>query len=235
MDQTHTDMRSALTKGADVYGSDGEKVGSIVEVNPTYVVVEKGFFFQTDYYIPIAAFSGVRDNRIFLNVTKDAALNQGWDARPVTATEEGPETASTRGGINADNPDLDVYINASDAAPIGTGGALGGATEGSVPIPLAAEHQPIRIERHEIGQEVGPAETVLEEELIEIPVYGDEVHTATRVRVAEEVEVGKEPVPLTATVTDTVRHEEVRVVGHVVDVEAHEVRDLPEGDAGRKR
>jgi len=229
-------MRTALTKGADVYGSDGEKVGSIAEVHPTYVVVAKGFLFQTDYYIPIAAFSGVRDNKLYLNVTKDAALNQGWEARPVYATEEGPAEASARGGINADDPALDVYINASDAAPIGTGGALGGAGEGGVPIPLAAEHQPTRVARHEVGQAVGPAETVLEEELIEIPVYGDEVQTQTRVRVAEEIEVGKEPVPLTATVSDTVRHEEARVVGHVVErIPGDAVRELPEGGSDTER
>ena len=44
-----------LRERADVYGSDGEKVGSIVAVYPNYLVVEKGFFFPTDYYIPVSA------------------------------------------------------------------------------------------------------------------------------------------------------------------------------------
>jgi hypothetical protein len=71
-----------ITEGTDVYGSDGDKVGSVVAVRPNYLVVEKGFFFPTDYYIPVSAVSGVEEGRVYLAVTKDAALNQGWDAMP---------------------------------------------------------------------------------------------------------------------------------------------------------
>ena len=43
---------SQINVGDDVYGSDGDKVGTVAEVQPSYIVVEKGFFFPTDYYIP---------------------------------------------------------------------------------------------------------------------------------------------------------------------------------------
>src|SRR3712207_6009969 len=71
-----------ITEGTDVYGSDGEKVGSVVAVQPNYVVVEKGFFFPTDYYIPTSAVASYDDGRVYLSVTKDEALNQGWDTEP---------------------------------------------------------------------------------------------------------------------------------------------------------
>src|SRR3712207_1083787 len=71
-----------ITEGTDVYGSDGDKVGSVVAVQPNYIVVEKGFFFPTDYYIPTSAVASYDDGRVYLNVTKDQALNQGWDTEP---------------------------------------------------------------------------------------------------------------------------------------------------------
>jgi hypothetical protein len=41
-----------ISVGDEVYGSDGDKVGTVAEVQSGYLVVEKGFFFPTDYYIP---------------------------------------------------------------------------------------------------------------------------------------------------------------------------------------
>ena len=203
MDQAN--MNAGITKGADVYGSDGEKVGSIVEVWSRYAVVEKGFLFQTDYYIPTSAFAGVRDNRLYLNVTKDEALNQGWDARP-------DEDATPAAGVRYDPAD-DVLVDATGAVPAGS--APGGIT--GDPVAAMGTDRRVRIAPHEVGQPVGPAETVLEEDVIEFPVYGEEVQAQTRLRVAEEVEVSKEAVQLTKQVAGTVRHEDVRVVGHVVE------------------
>ncbi|MDP9359507.1 MAG: DUF2171 domain-containing protein, partial [Chloroflexota bacterium] len=77
MDRTREQWTFA--EGTDVVGADGEKVGTVVAVHQNYVVVEKGFFFPTDYYIPISAIANADGNTITLNVTKDAALDQGWD------------------------------------------------------------------------------------------------------------------------------------------------------------
>src|SRR5690348_6464422 len=76
------DWQTTIADGMSVYGSDGDKVGTIVSVGPSYVVVEKGFFFPTDYYIPFSAIASQTENGVYLNVTKDAALNQGWDVVP---------------------------------------------------------------------------------------------------------------------------------------------------------
>src|SRR5215216_4552718 len=83
--------------GAEVFGADGDKVGTINAVYPGYIVVEKGFFFPTDYYIPLSAVASYDTNRVYLTVSKDAALGRGWDVRPVdleTATV-GTTTATT--------------------------------------------------------------------------------------------------------------------------------------------
>ena len=73
---------SDITTGADVFGADGEKVGTVAAVYPGYIVVEKGFFFPTDYYVPMSAVASSDNDQVYLNLAKDAALQSGWDAQP---------------------------------------------------------------------------------------------------------------------------------------------------------
>lgn len=68
-----------IPEGTDVVGSDGDKVGKVVAAESSYIVVEKGFFFPTDYYIPTNAINNFDGDKVYLTVTKDEALNQGWD------------------------------------------------------------------------------------------------------------------------------------------------------------
>src|SRR5215208_208206 len=93
-----------IITGAEVFGADGDKVGTVAAVYPGYLVVEKGFFFPTDYYIPLSAIATYDANRVYLTVSKDAALGRGWDVRPVdleTATL-GNTTATTDTLIDTD-------------------------------------------------------------------------------------------------------------------------------------
>jgi len=124
----NTSGRYQITEGTDVYGSDGEKVGSIVAVRPNYVVVEKGFFFPTDYYIPVSAVSGVQDGGVYLNVTKDAALNQGWDAIPADYEGTTVTTGTTyeTGTVYEDAGTIDTTTvgTAATGVAAGTAGAF---------------------------------------------------------------------------------------------------------------
>lgn len=79
---TWTNRFAQAVPGAEVYGADGAKVGNIAEVYPAYIVVEKGIFFPTDYFIPLTAIAREEAGRVYLNVTKDQALHSGWDVRP---------------------------------------------------------------------------------------------------------------------------------------------------------
>ena len=74
--------------GMDVIGADGEKVGEIDGVERDYFVVRKGFFFPQDHYIPMTAISSFDDSQVFLNVTKDEALEQEWTNDPGAARRE---------------------------------------------------------------------------------------------------------------------------------------------------
>lgn len=73
-----------IETGCDVIGSCGHKVGEIVDVEPTYVVVEVGFFHPSDLYVPKAAIGDLSDDDVHLNVTKSEALHHGWDVEPAS-------------------------------------------------------------------------------------------------------------------------------------------------------
>ncbi len=85
----------AVHEGDEVFGSDGDKVGKVIAVQDDYVVVEKGWFFPTDYYIPMSAIASYDEGMLYLNVSKDVALNQGWDAEPVAHTDYEPTSLAT--------------------------------------------------------------------------------------------------------------------------------------------
>ncbi len=72
--------------GADVIGTCGHKVGEVVAVRDDHVVVEKGFFMPTDFYIPKSAIQKNNEHGIYLNVTKDEALHEGWDVDPAASS-----------------------------------------------------------------------------------------------------------------------------------------------------
>jgi len=111
-----------ISGGMDVFGSDGEKVGSVAGVEGDYVVVSKGFFFPTDYYIPTSAINSADGEGVYLNVTKDEALNQGWDTAPETTT-----TTNSAMGVQGDSTYGTDQVSASQG-DLGSPGAYADTT-----------------------------------------------------------------------------------------------------------
>src|SRR5215204_1735985 len=133
-----------ISVGDDVYGSDGDKVGTVAEVQPSYIVVEKGFFFPTDYYIPMSAIASVAGGQVYLNVAKDAALNSGWDTVPdaISAATPGTETILTEG----DRRTIDEAVIADDRLM-----AARVATDEEIRIPVIEEELTATVRPQEAG------------------------------------------------------------------------------------
>ena len=221
---------SDITTGAEVYGADGDKVGTVAAVYPGYIVVEKGFFFPTDYYIPMSAVASYDNDQVYLNLAKDAALNSGWDAQPTDL-----ETAIYDTSMASDVTDVDAGFSAS------TGRV---ATDEEIRVPVMEEEltatvraqeagavriekdvvteqrtldvpvteERVRVERRVVDRPVSATDAdAFEETVIDVPLRTETVDVQKQARVAEEVVVGKEAVQRTERVTDTVRKEEVFV------------------------
>jgi hypothetical protein len=97
-----------ITPGADVFGNDGKRVGTVQEVYDDSFLVQKGIFFVHDYFIPLSVVTQVTDDRIDLGLSSDDARNEDWASRPgLTAVGRGVQadgaTDGQRGGLNTQN------------------------------------------------------------------------------------------------------------------------------------
>jgi hypothetical protein len=88
-----------IPEGTDVVGADGDKVGKVVAAQESYIVVEKGFFFPTDYYVPTNAIANYDGDKVYLSVTKDDALNQNWDQPVIDSSAH--DTATGPSGVTS--------------------------------------------------------------------------------------------------------------------------------------
>jgi len=176
-----------ISEGTDVYGSDGDKVGSVVAVQPNYVVVEKGFFFPTDYYIPTTAISSYDDGKVYLNVTKDQALNEGWDVEPTGDYDTTLTTTTTTGGgyvadMGSTSTTVSDDVLRSDAGTMKTGyDTTRVADTDTLRVPIHEEELSATKTQREIGQVRIDKDVISEERTLEVPV------TEERVRVERHV------------------------------------------------
>ena len=219
-----------ISVGDEVYGSDGDKVGTVAEVQSSYIVVEKGFFFPTDYYIPMSAVASASTDQVYLNVSKDAALQSGWDAQPVDLETAGYDTTPTVGaseigagygmGTTAVASDEEIRIPVMEEELTATvreqeAGAVRiekdvVEEERTLDVPVTEER--IRVERRIVDRPATSADaTAFQETVIDVPLRSETVELQKQARVAEEIVVSKEAVEHTEQVSDTVRREEVYV------------------------
>jgi uncharacterized protein (TIGR02271 family) len=72
-DNRNPDVLAQVTAGTSVYDSNGDKVGNVVEYDSQagYMVVEKGWLFHTDLYVPLTLISTTDDQGIYLKISKD--------------------------------------------------------------------------------------------------------------------------------------------------------------------
>jgi hypothetical protein len=101
--QMTTQRLGTITTGWDVFGSDGEKLGTIDEIGSNYFLVRKGFIFTSDVFVPQTAVARVDpdQSQVFLNLPKNQIETLGWDQPPTgdawqPGTDVPPETMNTR-------------------------------------------------------------------------------------------------------------------------------------------
>lgn len=220
-----------LKQGMEVVGSDGTKVGKIASLDNNQIVVEKGFFFPSDYAIPMSAVASVDNDKAYLSVTKDQALHKEWGAGSLTtrtsdatayaaANQAQPvDTAAyadqtTR--VDANQPliidvreeELTATKHAVDAGNMTINKTVV-SEERTLDVPITEER--VNVTRRNVDREDAGDATAFQEGTIEIPLHTEQVDLEKRVRVGEEVEVAKEAVQKTQQVTGTVRREVVNV------------------------
>jgi uncharacterized protein (TIGR02271 family) len=208
--------------GATVYGSDGEKIGEVSSVANDYFVIEKGFFFTTDIFVPTSAIAGVDDDGVRLSLTKAQVENEDWSDAPVVgsaadATYETDtayshdtveDTYAGSAGTDGDRLErreerLTVDKTTEQAGAVHVGKHV---EEDRQAVDVPVQREEVTLERHSVDRPATGAS--LTEDSIDVPVYEERVQTGKEARVVEELEVGKTTVTDTEHVEDTVRREE---------------------------
>jgi uncharacterized protein (TIGR02271 family) len=236
--------------GAEVFGADGDKVGTVATVYPGYIIVEKGFFFPTDYYIPLSAVASYDNDQVYLNVAKDAALQSGWDAQPtdletarydttLTSTDTliGTETDRLAGARVATDEEIRIPVMEEELTATVREQEAGAvriekdvvSEQRTLDVPVTEER--VRVERRVVDR---PADTTdvgaFEETVIDVPLRSETVDLEKQARVAEEVVVSKEAVQRTEQARGTVRREEVFVDEDAI-VDASKIDRSAEGSS----
>jgi len=225
--------------GMDVIGADGEKVGEIDAVERDYFIVRKGFFFPQDHYIPMSAISSYdEEGKIYLNVTKDEALEQEWSNPPAasTGTLYGDTTTSGSEFQAADtdrtaNVDTD-YVETDRDTVLGSAGTAAGTRYDTDVVDTGVGAGTYDSTRTDIGDR--DTVDVVEEDLTattrpvergEVRVHKDVIEEQASLEVPvteEEVEITRRRVDRPITDADHAFEEgtiEVPLRGEEVDVE----------------
>ena len=211
-----TTNTTQIQTGWDVYGSDGEKVGSVAGIANDHFIIQKGFIFTTDVYVPMSAVSSVHDDEVELIYTKDQVENQDWSSAPVAGTYDADATVDSHGATDtsydADRDGttlerreerLTVDTQAEQAGSVHVGKHVEEEVQ-SVDVPVTREE--VTLERRSVDRPAsGEAFT---EDSIDVPVYEERVEVNKEARVVEELDVDKTAYSDTERVQETVRREE---------------------------
>jgi uncharacterized protein (TIGR02271 family) len=228
--------------GDAVYSSDGENLGTVSAVYPGYIAVQKGFFFPSDSYIPRTAIGSTTGSDVFLTVSKESTLSQGWDREPpdldsstmatLSDTERFATAASARGaerptmaGYEATDEDelripvmeeeLTATVRPQEAGAVRIEKRV---VEEDRVLNVPVTDEQVRVERRIVDRAATAADAgAFEEIVIEVPLTSEQVELHKEARVGEEIVVSKEAVQRTEQVHGTVRREEVTVDESTID------------------
>lgn len=231
-------MNQQFIEGEAVFDAAGDKVGSVHEYNAQegYLVVQKGWLFPKDLYIPVDTIQRNDAEGIYLSLHKDDLGQHAYDEPPMAQTHR------------ANRPS--VSSNAAPAAPAQTVAARSAQTivetGNDVRVPVFEEellvrkrdeelgrvrihkevlteqqtvsapvtHEEVYVQRVPVqGRYAGVATDAFTENDIVITVMGEELVVGKHTMVTEEVRVHKDVTTERQDITDTVRHERVYVDG----------------------
>lgn len=222
---TGADGDWVVAPGTDVVDSRGSHVGRVDDIRDGYLVVRKGRFFASDYYIPFSTIGSHDQATIYLNVEADERATRIWHQRPQaiagsTVSAGAPSAMDTEerlewltdGEGNVRVPVLREELSAT-RRPVVRGSVRieTRVTEHEETLEVPVTEERVRVERRRFDADGNPSEVTLDGGTFEVPFYGEEVDVERRVRVIEEIVITREAVESVRRVRGTVRTEEVTI------------------------
>src|SRR4051812_16200336 len=125
--------------GDTVISSDGDKIGKLRAIENDQLIIEKGWLFPTEFAIPVNAINTYdqEGGNIQLNVTKEQAMNSGWDTNSGSGSQGGyyesddvVTTGTTRDLTSSQTLDDDLLNGDTTIDTTTTTARTGGTTSG---------------------------------------------------------------------------------------------------------
>lgn len=182
----HSGIGNRVRPGAPVFGADGDAVGAVAAVHPEYVVVEKGAFFPTDYFVPVAAITRIADDGgLHLDVSKEDVLNQAWQHPPDRSDRPESEPRHDPSASAAMGETIRIPLHEEHLVPVKRAVQRGAVRiekvivteDRTITVPVTEER--LRITRLAPANGAGEDADAFAEEVIEIPLRGEEVKPTT--------------------------------------------------------
>jgi uncharacterized protein (TIGR02271 family) len=194
-----------FVEGATVYDTTGAKVGRLRAYNPQggYLLVEKGWLFSKDLYIPLAAVQGTdaAGDVHLLGLRKDDLQDDHYATPPVGGTTAvGSDGQSTT--TQADEETITVPVHEGDVV-VGTQEEEQGrvrlhkeVVQEHETVSVSLEQERITIECVPVTEQGDPiaAPDAFQERDIEVPAMGEEAVVGKQTRATKAVRVRKERV-----------------------------------------
>lgn len=210
-----TDQQFQLHEGDEVFAADGDKIGKLAGITDNDLIIEKGFLFPTDYFIPFGAVSSYDQDKgeVYLSVSKDDALNGRWGEAKVA--DAGPYTPPAASRDVKDDMTIDVHEEElvatktmREAGDVKINKRVV-SEEQTMDVPVTEER--LHVTRRTVDRDTTTGADTFREETIDVPLRTEEVNLEKRARVVEEIDLDKEAVQRTEKVGGTVRKEVVDV------------------------
>jgi uncharacterized protein (TIGR02271 family) len=208
----------------DLYASDGEKVGTVIEVNDEYLVVEHGGFLglgESHGTIPRNYVRSSSDEAWHLSIDSDRAKQVLDDELTSSPPQEALEPAvgatsrPTEGRDSGSSATLEVHEEELQARKTSqqTGEVVARkeVVEDIETIEVPVTREEVHVERRPVSGAgtSASAGTTFEEDEVRIPVSEEQVQVQKVSKPVEEVRLTREQKQDTERVTDTVRKERV--------------------------
>lgn len=178
-----------IVDGTPIFDVDGDKVGTVSQYNPqdAYLVMQKGWFFPHDVYVPLNAVSRQDADGLYLRYQKDDLKDLNWDQKPVMSREEANDTMTSRAGVIT--PGFDAA-----GSTVGTQQAFTDQTD-----------------TRNLNQTGVRNTNLRNDQTIDVPVREEELVAGKRQEELGNVHIHKDVVQEQQTVTEPVMREEVHV------------------------
>jgi hypothetical protein len=121
------EIMTSVRVGAEVLGSDGQTFGTVIAVRGSHIMVEKGVFYPTTYFVPGSEIDLLDGSRVVLGITRYEAMQSGWDVMP-PGIERGTFSETDRPVIPAGYDDVVIAGPAAESVGVDRAGCAGSGT-----------------------------------------------------------------------------------------------------------